>query len=86
MTREDNLANKQANTILELQDTIRALKFDRAKVSKELQMTQISLKNNRESIKRIAEQVEEIILKKNYEDLNKVVEVLNRMGVERDKK
>lgn len=86
MTREDNLASKQANTILELQDTIRTLKFDRAKVSKELQMTQISLKNNRESIKRIAEQVEEIILKKNYEDLNKVVEVLNRMGVERDKK
>lgn len=86
MTREDNLANKQANTILELQDTIRALKFDRAKVFKELQMLQISLKNNRESIKRIAEQVEEIILKKNYEDLNKVVEVLNRMGVERDKK
>lgn len=86
MSREEVLLEKQTKTILDLQDKIRALQFDNAKCKKRIQSLEIAIKNNRESIKRIAEQVEEIILKKNYEDLNKVVEVLNRMGVERDKK
>lgn len=84
MSREEVLLEKQAKTILDLQDKIRTLQFDNAKCKKRIQSLEIAIKNNRESIKTIANQVEEVRLKKTYDDLTKIVENLNRMGANRD--
>lgn len=84
MSREEVLLEKQAKTILDLQDKIRTLQFDNAKCKKRIQSLEVAIKNNRESIKTIANQVEEVRLKKTYDDLTKIVENLNRMGANRD--
>ena len=84
MTREEVLLEKQAKTILELQDKVRTLQFDNSKSKKRIQSLEVAIKNNRESIKAIANQVEEVRLKKTYDDLTKIVENLNRMGANRD--
>lgn len=84
MSREEVLLEKQAKVILDLQDKIRTLQFDNAKSKKRIQSLEVAIKNNRESIKSIANQVEEVRLKKTYDDLTKIVENLNRMGANRD--
>lgn len=84
MSREEVLLEKQAKAILDLQDKIRTLQFDNAKSKKRIQSLELAIKNNRESIKSIANQVEEVRLKKTYDDLTKIVENLNRMGANRD--
>lgn len=84
MSREEVLLEKQAKAILDLQDKIRTLQFDNAKSKKRIQSLEVAIKNNRESIKSIANQVEEVRLKKTYDDLTKIVENLNRMGANRD--
>lgn len=84
MSREEVLLEKQAKAILDLQDKIRTLQFDNAKSKKRIQSLEVAIKNNRESIKSIANQVEEVRLKKTYDDLTKIVENLNRIGANRD--
>ena len=84
MSREEVLLEKQAKAILDLQDKIRTLQFDNAKSKKRIQSLELAIKNNRESIKSIANQVEEVRLKKTYDDLTKIVENLNRIGANRD--
>lgn len=84
MSREEVLLEKQAKAILDLQDRIRTLQFDNAKSKKRIQSLEVAIKNNRESIKSIANQVEEVRLKKTYDDLTKIVENLNRIGANRD--
>lgn len=84
MTREEVLIEKQTKTILDLQDKIKELQFDNSQCKRKINSLQIALNNNRESIKKIADQVEEVRLKKTYDNLNKIIENLNRIGANRD--
>lgn len=80
MTKEEKLIESQTKTIMELQDKVRTLSFDKTQNGIRIQKLQESIKCTRNAIKKLADQLNAIKLNKNYEDLGTIIEVLTRMG------